>query len=118
MIERDIRGDVILLTALDSLDGRQARQLRELVADEVVAGRTRFVLDLSQLEFIDSSGLGALVWSHSRVAEAGGAMLLCGIGSRVRTLIALTRLDEVLSLRPTLPGALAELSTPRADHEP
>ena len=44
-------------------------------------------------------------------AEAGGAVLLCGIGSRVRSLMALTRLDEVLSTRTGVTAALAELLT-------
>ena len=111
MIETDLHGDVVVLTPSDSLDGRRARELRELVEREVGSGRTRFVIDLGAVEFIDSSGLGALVWSHRRAAEAGGAVLLCGIGSRVRSLMALTRLDEVLSTRTGVTAALAELLT-------
>lgn len=118
MIDHEVCGDVVVLAPADSLDGRRARELRELVARDVEAGRTQFVVDMSTIEFIDSSGLGALVWSHSRASEAGGLVLLCGVGSRVRSLIALTRLDEVLQIRSTRDAALAELATSPTDREP
>lgn len=118
MIDHEECGEVVVLAPSDSLDGRRARELRELVAREVEAGRTRFVIDMSTIDFIDSSGLGALVWSHSRASEAGGLVLLCGVGSRVSSLISLTRLDEVLQIRKSRDAALAELAESPTDREP
>lgn len=53
-----------------------APQLRDAVTDLVEAGRTRLVVDLGSLEFVDSSGLGALVGGLRTTRAAGGDLRL------------------------------------------
>lgn len=54
------------------------------------------VLDLGDLRFVDSSGLGALVWAAKRARRAGGRLGLVGVRGAVEQVLRLTRLDRVL----------------------
>ena len=73
--------------------------LRALVAETVAAGHTHVVVDLSQTDFIDSSGLGALVAGLKTARQAGGDLRIARPTEQVRTVLELTNLDRVL--RPT-----------------
>ncbi|HET9074085.1 MAG TPA: STAS domain-containing protein [Solirubrobacteraceae bacterium] len=63
-----------------------------------VSGLPVIVLDLSDLEFIDSTGLGVLVKSHQRVRDEGGRLAIVEGGGQVRRLLELTGLDQQLTL--------------------
>jgi len=98
MQQRDVEGITIF-----SLQGR-------LVAGDEVSGfRTRFdsllaahikniILDMANLNYIDSSGLGSLVVSHSRTLSAGGALKLLNLSKRSAQLLVLTKLSTVFEI--------------------
>ena len=73
-----------------------APELSSLVIDVVGKGRSRVVVDLSGTEFIDSSGLGALVASLKRCRQAGGDLRLASPTQQVSVALELTNLDRVL----------------------
>jgi anti-sigma B factor antagonist len=67
-----------------------------------------FMLDMSQIEFIDSSGLGAIVSIlKSRPSEM--KMTLVGLSSGVERVFRLTRMDRVFDIQPTVQDAMREL---------
>ena len=74
----------------------------------------RLVLDLSDLDYIDSKHLAALVVCYKRIAEAGGKIVFCGLKPAVRETFLVTRLDRIFAIAPTRGEALRQL----ADGEP
>jgi anti-sigma B factor antagonist len=70
--------------------------LRSLVAETVAGGQNHLVIDLSETEFIDSSGLGALVAGLKSARQAGGDLRIARPSDQVRTVLELTNLDRVL----------------------
>ncbi len=56
-------------------------------------------LDLSELEYISSVGLGAIVATHNRLAIAGGSLTLVGMNAYVRHIFALARLHNLLTIK-------------------
>ena len=67
-----------------------------------------FVLvDLNRVDFIDSSGLGALVMARRKARELGGDVVLVGAGEQVREVLALTNLRELFAVHDTLDAAVA-----------
>lgn len=60
---------------------------------------SEIALDLSDVSFIDSSGLRALVAAHKRTEAAGGGLVLVGPSQPVLRLLGLTGLDQVLAIR-------------------
>jgi anti-anti-sigma factor len=81
-----------------TLDGAKAKELRQQVS-ELVASGDRFVLiDLAEVNFMDSSGLGALVAALKMIKIAGGNLYLCSIAEPVKIIFALTRMDRVFEI--------------------
>jgi anti-sigma B factor antagonist len=80
----------------------------------VVAARERdIIVDLTGLEFIDSSGLAALVRVRKQVRHAGGELLLAAPQRQVLRLIALTRLIDVFSVHASVNQAASHAGRPR-----
>ena len=67
-----------------------------------------FILDLSQIDFVDSSGIGALVKIAKRVQNNGGSFQTV-TNPRVTQTVKLVRLEQFLSLQPSVDDALARL---------
>jgi len=84
-------------------------------------GLARLIVDLRQVTFVDSAGLGAIVAALKRARLLGGGVTLCAPRREVALTLQLVRLDKVLGVHATLQEAVAALTTRakrRADHEP
>jgi anti-anti-sigma factor len=77
------------------LNGISANQLRRDMSDLVGSGVDIVLIDLQDVTFIDSSGLGALVAMMKMVQTAGGKLFVCSINEQVRMLFELTRMEKV-----------------------
>lgn len=64
---------------------------------ELIPGSTRIVLDLTDLKFVDSMGLGTLVRLYVSARSAGSCLELINLGKQVRELLGLTHLISVFS---------------------
>jgi anti-sigma B factor antagonist len=73
-------------------------QVRVALTDALAAGPRSMVIDLSDLSFIDSTGLGALVFGFQRARDAGVAFRLAHPTSGVRQILVLSGLLEVVEL--------------------
>ena len=91
------------------LDAYSEKQFTEYVADVLKANKLPAVLDLSKIDFLDSSGLGALVQLAKQCTEAKRSFLLVG-NTRVTQTVKLVRLEEFLHLVEDLPTALNQLA--------
>ena len=91
------------------LDAYSEKQFMQYVADVLKANKLPSVLDLSKIDFLDSSGLGALVQLAKQCTDAKRSFLLVG-NTRVMQTIKLVRLEEFLHLVEDLPTALNQLA--------
>lgn len=102
-------GNVALVTPRNTrLDARIADELKDQLLAVVRDGHARIALDLSGVDFVDSSGLGALV-AVRRQLEGQGELAIAGVRPAVMKLFRLTRLDRVFRLFDSAPEALAAL---------
>ena len=109
------QGDRACLVRLaGELDADAAPGLRSLLAEQVLVGSGSVVLDLSELAFIDSAGLAALIAAHKGTRAAGTSFVLAGPSPAVVKVLAVTGLDAVLTTAPTVEDALALLEQPAA----
>lgn len=101
------KGEVLVFKPLDRrLDALVASEFKgEVIRALEEAGSKRVVLDLSEVDFVDSSGLGALVSVLKQVA-GGGRLVLCGLTKPVQELMELTRLHRIFDLAEDLQRAL------------
>ena len=91
------------------LDAYSEKQFMEYVADVLKANKLPAVLDLSKIDFLDSSGLGALVQLAKQCTDSKRSFLLVG-NTRVTQTVKLVRLEEFLHLVDDLPTALNQLA--------
>jgi anti-anti-sigma factor len=83
-----------------------APQLRTTVADRISAGDRIIVVDLSGTDFVDSSGLGALVSCLKSARQAGGDLRLVAPTEQVSMVLRMTNLDRILQPRASVDDAL------------
>ncbi len=96
-IEQTYTDDGIAVIAVDGrLNVSGAPAVRRAADEAIGEGHARLAVDLSQTEFIDSSGLGALVGALRAARTAGGDLRLVGATAQVKTVLSLTSLDRVL----------------------
>jgi anti-sigma B factor antagonist len=88
------------------LDAVNATNLRNYVADLINKGRDKIVVDLSGLEFMDSSGLGAIV-ACKKLAGSEGYLRVSGAQGAVQELFRITRMDKLFQSYHTVDEALA-----------
>ena len=91
------------------LDAYSEKQFMEYVGDVLKANKRPAVLDLSKIDFLDSSGLGALVQLAKQCTDSKRSFLLVG-NTRVSQTVKLVRLEEFLHLVEDLPTALNQLA--------
>jgi anti-sigma B factor antagonist len=75
-----------------------ASDLREKVSAETAAGSLRVLLNLKDVEYIDSTGLGTMVICFMAVQKAGGSLKLCKLNRRNLELVLLTKLSTVFEI--------------------
>lgn len=82
-----------------------APAFKNLVEETVAEGNARIVVDLGEVTFIDSSGLGALIAGLKATRQAGGDLRIADVPEQVMTVLRLTNLDRVLRAHPSVADA-------------
>lgn len=99
-------GDLGVVAVGDArIDASVAIEFKERIRSLTAEQTGPVVLDLHQVEFVDSSGLGAIVAVH-KLLGPGRKLVLIGLGPSVTKVMALTRMDTVLAIHPDLGSAL------------
>ncbi len=105
-LKSDIQdGTRVITVEAERIDATIAIQFKDDMRTETADGPERVVLNLTQVDFIDSSGLGAIVAS---MKQLGGdrRLDLAGLSPNVQKVFRLTRMDTIFTLFPTLDDAL------------
>jgi anti-sigma B factor antagonist len=78
--------------------GEGCAQLRDLIRDQLAKGNKRLLLNLAEVSYIDSSGIGELVSAFTTVSNQGGNMKLLNLTKKVRDLLQITKLYTVFDV--------------------
>lgn len=95
-IQKD--GNRILLALTGNIYVEEATIVREQLLEYLQEDYKYFVLDVNNLHYIDSSGLGVLVAIHKRALQNGGKVIIKGLQGSVKELFELTRLTNVFEI--------------------
>lgn len=106
-------GPVELVALPAQLVMANAREVRAAIHDLIEDGRIHLVLDLENVEFIDSSGLSVLVSTLKALQPLQGQVVLLRPSDGVRSLIELTRLHQIFAIFEDRDAALRELDPQR-----
>jgi anti-sigma B factor antagonist len=78
--------------------GEGCAQLRELIRDQLTKGNKRVLLNLADVTYIDSSGIGELVSAYTAVSNQGGQLKLLNLTKKVHDLLQITKLYTVFDI--------------------
>ena len=105
------RGDVVVVKLYARrLDIRVAPEFKTQLVHLVQSGHARIVMDMATLEFIDSSGLGALI-AGLKALGGRGEIVLCGITPRLLSLLQLTPVDKLFHICDHVEEVVSRLAT-------
>ena len=86
---------VCVLDLSGNLTVEAVAQLREAIQGQLSNGERKFLLNLGEVSYIDSSGLGVLVWAYTSVRNKGGDVKLLSLTAKVKDLMQMTKLLTV-----------------------
>lgn len=100
-------GKVVLVVVKEErLDAHNSDHLKQELGRLFEEGKNRVVVDLKEVRFIDSSGLGALVSGFKNASTRQATLKLSSLQSQVKSMFELTRLHRVFDIYPTIDEAI------------
>jgi anti-sigma B factor antagonist len=107
-INIDEKGAVVLIEVKEErLDAHNSSELKTEMLSLFDEGKNNLVIDLQDVRFVDSSGLGSLVSGFKHASARSGNLKLSGLQPQVKSMFELTRLHRVFEIFPAADEALA-----------
>lgn len=100
-------GEIPVVHVRGDVDVASAPSMRQAIDHLIVSGHRRLVLDLTEVSFIDSTGLGVVVGRLKGLRREGGSLVVAASHERVLRVLTITGLDTVLVVEPDVERALA-----------
>jgi anti-sigma B factor antagonist len=99
-------GDCAVIRVAGEVDVYTAPMLREQIRELAAKGAVHLIADLGQVDFLDSTGLGALVGGLKRLREEGGSLTLVITAPRILRIFQITGLTKVLATQRSVTDAI------------
>lgn len=97
---------IVIFVKEDRLDANNSEELKAELNRIFESGSKDLIVDLKEVRFIDSSGLGVLVSGFKNASTRQGTIKLSGLQTQVKSMFELTRLHRVFDIFPTADDAL------------
>jgi anti-sigma B factor antagonist len=97
---------VLIQVKEERLDAHNSGELKTQMLNLFEQGKNNLVIDLEEVRFVDSSGLGSLVSGFKNASARNGNLKLCGLQPQVKSMFELTRLHRVFEIFPSVDEAL------------
>jgi anti-sigma B factor antagonist len=105
LVEESERGSWTVLAVKGEVDLDTAPQLKGRLKEALDKGSANIVVQLAEVAFLDSSGLGVLIGALKRCKEAGGILALVSPRRPVRKVLSITGLDKVFPIHDSVDEA-------------
>ena len=110
--KRRVGADVIVLAMAGRITlGREHQEVEWQVEDLLKEHEKKIILDLSELKYLDSTGVGILVMCSGKVRQAGGELSVVGAQGIVEQTLKMTHVDKIVTLYATVEAAAENLTT-------
>lgn len=93
-----INGCTVLFIKEERIDAHNSGELKEAILHLIEQGEVNVIVQLEQVRFIDSSGLGALLSGYKNAAAKSGKLALANMQQQVLSMFELTRLNRVFDI--------------------
>jgi anti-sigma B factor antagonist len=105
VITETIGGVNVVVISTESLMANNVEQFKDVFAPLIVQ-RCGILIDMEEVRFVDSSGIGALITTFKKVQALEGELKLCSLTEQVRSIFEMVRVDKILEIYPTREEAL------------
>ena len=105
-VQTSRHGDAHVLTLQGEIDVYTAPRLRQSIADLVTAGARLVVVDMKDIDFLDSTGVGVLVQALRRLQARDGDLVIVVTQEKILKIFDITGLNRAFSIRSSLQEAL------------
>jgi anti-anti-sigma factor len=105
--QREMNGIYLLALKGRLVLGQESSGLLTMIDNLLASGATRIVINLEQVNYMDSAGLGALIETHRKTKAKGGSLKLCHLGPKLRQALEMARLLPIFETSPTEAAAVA-----------
>ena len=95
----------------DIIDKAEASAFVDEVNNISATGKNRFILELSEVKYMNSSGLNVLVNILTKARNAGGDVVVCNLSKKVSELLVITKLDSIFHILPSVEEGIKKLSS-------
>jgi anti-sigma B factor antagonist len=96
-IDERVVGDVVILDLRGRMTvSEESKPAADTVRRLLAEGRTRILLNLAHVPFIDSLGIGDIARAFAATKRAGGELRVCGVNDRIRAVLVATQLTSVI----------------------
>jgi anti-sigma B factor antagonist len=108
---KHIEPDITLLTLVGKISmGRESQRIETLVQDLLRQNQRKLIFDISGVDHMDSTGIGAMAYCFGTLNRSGGELRVAGASGKVLHLLQITRLDSVLPMCASVEVACQSLS--------
>ncbi len=105
--QREIGDVIVLVLAGKIIGGPDATTVNDMLHELIERGNKKIVADLSQVNWMNSSGLGILISALTTTRNAGGELKIAAATEKIKKLLTITKLTNVFTLYPTVDKAVA-----------
>ena len=91
--------------------GEESNSLREKLKSLIAEGKKKIVLNMAEIKYIDSSGLGTLVAAHLSAKNQGASLRLCHLGNKFHEVLQMTKLLTVFDVYDTEAAAVSSFQS-------
>jgi anti-sigma B factor antagonist len=105
--QRETNGIYLLTLKGRLVLGPESNGLRTTIDSLLLSGVTRIIVNLEEVNFVDSAGLGALIETHRKTKAKGGRLMLTNLGPKLRQALEIARLLTIFETFATEADAVA-----------
>lgn len=109
-IQKEQVGDVHVVTAEGRLDGIYSSAFANQVGELISGPNPKILIDFTNIDFVTSAGLRAVLLLMKKATASGGAFALCGVNEQVREVLDISGFAEIFSIHPGRAEGIAALN--------
>ena len=95
----------------DLIDRNQAQEFLDNINANIDGGTNKVIIELTELRYMNSTGLNVLINTLTKARKAGGDLVICGVTKKVQELLVITKLSSVFTVTETVEEAVSKFNS-------
>lgn len=95
---KEIDDKTVVISLIGEIDLFRSQMIKDLINKNIADGVANFIIDLGDVRYIDSTGIGSLIYCRSTIKQKAGKLILLNIKDSVERVFKLTKLDSLFTI--------------------